>query len=66
MTLYSIDQRLLALEEYGVDSETGEVITTEEEFNQLFDEIQMDIQTKITNTALFIKNLESDCEQINN
>lgn len=66
MTLYSIDQRLLALEEYGVDSETGEVITTEEEFAKLFEEIQMDIHSKITNTALFIKNLESDCEQIKN
>lgn len=62
-TLYDIDQRLLALEEYGVDSETGEVLT-EEEFYKLFDEIQMDIQTKISNTALYIKNLESDSEQI--
>ena len=62
-TLYSIDQRLMNLESYGVDTETGEVAVTEEDFNRMFNEIQMDMKDKIINTACFIKNLRSDIDQ---
>ena len=64
MNLYEIDQRLLDLEIYGVDTETGEVAVTEEDFNRMFEEIQMEMNEKILNTACFIKNLKSDAEQI--
>ena len=59
-SLYEIDERLRALENYLVDSETGEIIETEEEFNKLFDEIQMDLANKIESTMCFYKNLQSD------
>lgn len=59
-SLYEIDERLQALENYLVDSETGEIIETEEEFNKLFDEIQMDLASKIESTMCFYKNLQSD------
>lgn len=61
-SLYEIDQRLLNLQYYGVDSETGEVATTEEDFIRMFEEIHMDMETKFVNTACFIKNLRSDIE----
>lgn len=64
MTLYDIDERLTLLESEYVDSLTGEIIQTEEEFSKLFDEIQMDIHTKISDTACFIKNLQSDCDAL--
>lgn len=64
MNLYEIDARLKALEELGVDIETGEIIQTEDEFNKLFDEIQLDLNTKIENTVCFIKNLQSDVDAI--
>lgn len=63
-SLYEIDQRLLNLQTYGVDSETGEVAVTEEDFIRMYEEIQMDMETKFVNTACFIKNLRSDAEQI--
>lgn len=59
-SLYEIDERLQMLENYLVDSETGEIIQTEEEFNKLFDEIQMDLNNKIESTMCFYKNLQSD------
>lgn len=62
-TLYDIDQRLLCLETYGVDSETGEVAITEEDFQRMYDGIQMEMQEKLINTACYIKNLKSDIEQ---
>ena len=61
-SLYEIDQRLLNLQYYGVDSDTGEVATTEEDFIRMFEEIHMDMETKFVNTACFIKNLRSDVE----
>ena len=55
MNLYDIDERLKVLEEYGIDSETGEILS-EEDFYKLYDEIQMDLNTKIENTICFVKN----------
>ena len=60
-TLYEIDERLRLLEEIGVDSETGEILE-DAELKQKYDEIHMDLATKIENTVCFIKNLNSDIE----
>lgn len=60
--LYEIDERLQTLCNEMFDTETGEIVEDEETFNKLFDEIQMDLATKIENTTCFIKNLNSDIE----
>lgn len=65
MNLYEIDNRLNMLEQYMVDSETGEMIS-EEDFGKKFDEIQIELDKKIENTICFVKNLESDIKQIAN
>lgn len=62
-SLWEIDARLQALEDYGVD-EDGCIIETEEEFNKAFDAIQMDLQSKIENTILFAKELDAEAEAI--
>ena len=64
-SLYDIDYRLKMLEELNVDVETGEVIEGDE-FDKLFDEIQMDLSTKIEQTMCFYKSLISDAEAIEN
>ena len=63
LSLYDIDERLRVLEEYQVDSLTGEVLS-DEEFNKLFDEVQMDLNSKIENTICFAKSLEAEAEAI--
>ncbi len=60
-TLYEINEKLKALETYGVDLETGELLE-DEDFAKLFNELQMDYETKVENTLCFIKNLLSDVE----
>lgn len=55
MNLYEIDQAIMSL----IDEETGEVKDYE-----AFASLQMDKETKIENTALYIKNLLSDAEQL--
>lgn len=64
MNLYEIDQRLLNLETYGVDTETGEVAVSEEDFQRMYEDIQMDMENKLINTACYIKNVLGDIEQI--
>lgn len=54
-TLYEIEQAIMDC----VDLETGEIIDIEK-----LDQLQMDKDVKIENTALFIKNLLSDADQI--
>lgn len=63
-SLYEIDARLQALEQYLIDIETGEVVETEDQFNQLYNDIAMDLDKKIENTMCFYKNLLSDAQQI--
>lgn len=55
MNLFEIDQAIMSL----IDEETGEVKDYE-----AFASLQMDKETKIENTALYIKNLLSDAEQL--
>lgn len=62
--LYQIDERLRALVDWNVDVETGEIIEDDKTFNELFDEIQMDLQSKIENTILFAKELDAEAEAI--
>ena len=64
MTLYEIDERLKNLENFGVDTETGEVVETKEDFEQAYNEIQMDLNVKIENTLCFIKNLQAEADAI--
>jgi len=59
-TLYEIDERLRALETIGIDTETGEVAETQEDFERMYDEIEMDLNAKIENTIKFIKNIRID------
>ena len=55
MNLFEIDQAIMSL----IDEETGEVKDYE-----AFASLQMDKDTKVENTALYIKNLLSDAEQL--
>lgn len=63
MTLYEIDERLRLLEEYSVDSETGEIIS-DEDFDELYANVQMDLETKIENTLCFIKSIKAEADAI--
>lgn len=53
--LYQIDEEIMKC----VDMETGEIIDIEK-----LEQLQMDKDKKIENTALYVKNLTSDAEQI--
>lgn len=55
MTLYEIDAAL----ETTFDAETGEILDSE-----LMDKLEMERKDKITNIIHWIKNLESDAEQL--
>lgn len=55
MTLYEIDAAL----ETTFDAETGEILDSE-----LMDKLEMEKKDKITNIIHWIKNLESDAEQL--
>ena len=63
MNLYEIDERLVNLVTEGFDSETGEILEGTD-LDKAIDECQMDLNTKISNIACFVKNLLSDAEQL--
>lgn len=63
LSLYEINEKLRILEEWQVNPDTGEVLS-DEEFNKLFDAVQMDLQSKIENTICFAKSLEAEAEAI--
>lgn len=62
MTLYEIDKAIRDVIENGIsfDPETGEVIFDDTDLDQL----NIDLETKIENTGLFIKNLRAEAEAI--
>lgn len=62
--LFEIVDDMMTLLEYNVDPETGEIIETEEEFNQLYDSIQVDLQTKLDNTNCLQKMLSGEIDVI--
>jgi len=63
MNLYEIDERLVNLITEGFDSETGEILEGID-LDKAIDECQMDLNTKISSIACFVKNLLSDAEQL--
>ena len=62
--LFEIEQSMMNLLEYGVDDETGEIVETEEEFNKLYESIQLDLQTKLDNSNCLCKVLDGEIEVI--
>lgn len=64
MTLYDIDQRLVTLIEDAFDIEDGVICESYEELAKKIDEVQLDLEAKIENIGLYIKNLEADAEAI--
>ncbi len=62
--LFQIEQSMYNLLNYGVDDETGEVVQSEEEFNKLYDSIQLDINTKLDNTNCLVKVLNGEVDVI--
>lgn len=59
-TLFDIQESMMNLLEYHVNDETGEVIETEEEFNKLYDSIQLDLHTKLDNTNCLQKMIDGE------
>ena len=62
MTLYDIDKRIEEAMERAVDMETGEIIN--DEAMAELEQLDMDRNTKIENTAKFYKNLVSDVKEL--
>lgn len=58
MTLYEIDSNMMAALEAAVDPETGEIL--DESMAEQFEQLQLDRDTKIENTACYIKNLKAE------
>lgn len=62
MTLYEIDQAIMAALEGAIDPETGEVL--DDALMADYEQLQMDRETKIENIGCYIKNLEADAAAI--
>lgn len=62
--LFEIQDAMMNLLEYHVDDETGEIIETEEEFENLYNSIQLDLHTKLDNTNCLQKVLDGEIEVI--
>lgn len=62
--LFEIEQSMMNLLEYGIDDETGEIVESEEEFNKLYDSIQLDLNTKLDNSNCMTKILDGEIEVI--
>lgn len=63
-TLFEIEDAMYNLLEYGIDSETGEIIENEEDFNRLYESIQIDAQTKIDNSNCLCKVIDGEIDVI--
>ena len=62
--LFEIEQSMMNLLEYGGDDSTGEIIETGEDFNNLYNSIQLDLQTKIDNSNCLCKLIDGELEVI--
>ena len=62
--LFDIQDSMMNLLEYHVNDETGEIIETEEEFNELYNSIQLDLQTKLDNTNCLQKLIDGEIDVI--
>ena len=63
-SLFEIQDAMMTLLEYSVDPDTGEIIETEEEFNELYNSIQIDLQTKLDNTNCLQKMIDGEIDVI--
>lgn len=63
--LYSINEKLYYLIEDGFDNESGEILEGFD-LNKAINETSMELDKKIENICCYIKNLESDMEEIKN
>ena len=63
-SLYEIDDRLVTLLNEHFDIEDGVLCETEEELAKKIDEVAMNLDTKIENIGLYIKNLNAETEMI--
>lgn len=61
--LYEIDEKLYYLIEEGFNPETGEVLN-QKELNQAINKTTMELDKKIDNIGVYIKNLEAEVEAI--
>ena len=62
--LFDIQDSMMNLLEYHVNDETGEIVETEEEFNELYNSIQLDLHTKLDNTNCLQKMIDGELEVI--
>ena len=62
--LFEISDSMMNLLEYHVNDETGEIVETEEEFNELYNSIQLDLQTKLDNTNCLQKMIDGELDVI--
>ena len=62
-TLFQITDEMYKLIEYGCDAE-GEIPQTQEEFNLMYDAIQLELTTKIDNTNSVVKVIGGEIELI--
>lgn len=61
MTLYEINSQIIDfMNNIEIDEETGEILTD----MSMLDQLQVAHDEKIENIALFIKNIEADCDAI--
>ena len=58
-TLFEIQDNMMNLLEYHID-EDGVIIETEEEFDALYDSIQLDLHTKLDNTNCLQKMIDGE------
>lgn len=63
-SLYEIDDRLVTLLNDHFDIEDGVICETEEELAKKIDEVAMNLDMKIENIGLYIKNLNAEAEMI--
>lgn len=62
-TLFQITDEMYNLIEYGCDSD-GEIPQTQEEFNLMYDKIEMELTTKIDNTNSVVKVISGEVDMI--
>ena len=62
--LYEIDERLATLIEEQFDTEDGTIYEDASELAKKIDEVAIDLDTKIENIGLYIKNLEAEVEML--
>lgn len=62
--LFEISDSMMNLLEYHVNDDTGEIVETEEEFNELYNSIQLDLHTKLDNTNCLQKMIDGELEVI--